>query len=204
VKIYQVNLDDRLGRHFDPIPGDAEIVTKHFLVVHPKDADRSVSIDLPGWLNNPNCSGILYVKGVPNAGLSKEQAREIERENKQRVHFLSYSIGDRDDLEGALGKRFSHFFEEVENQDNINWELIDEPWPENLLALYLLAKTLASLNSDDANLLIANKDGWTPLWREAKKEYCLRASYDLDYAALDVDNASNVAGSLMSCFEGLS
>lgn len=194
VKIYQINLDDdRLGRNFDPLPEAIEAATPYLLIVHPGDADRSISIDLPEWLSDSNCSSILYVKGVPRAGLSSEDVRRIEAETHQRVHFLSYAIGARTDLTGELGDFFSRFFDAVESQDKVDWTMIEEPTPENLLAIYFLTKAITCSNLEGAKMLLAERPRWLKVWQAAETEYYLRSSRKLGYEDLSAENAVGVA-----------
>lgn len=199
MKICQVNLDDRLGRYFEPLESALESSMRYFLIVHPQDVHKSVSRELVEWLEDPNCGGILYVKGKRRAGLSRAAAQTIEDHNNQRVHFLSYAVGDHDDIVGDLVIRFSRFFKEVETEDKIDWRLIDEPWPENLFAIYLLAKALSILDPDEVQTLMAQKGLWANMWEAARREYRLSTSRELAHEDLNAVNASQVA-SQVKCF----
>jgi hypothetical protein len=132
-------------------------------------------------------------EGVPRAGLSREEARRIEAETHQRVHFLSYSIDSRTDLTGLLGERFVRFFDMIESQDQVDWQMIDEPKPENLLALYFLARAITCSNSRDAKMLLAERPRWLCVWQEAEIESHLRGSREWLYEDLSAGNAAAVA-----------
>lgn len=203
MKIYQINLNDRLGRYFEHLPEVLKAATPYLLLVHPKETARSVAMDLPDWLNDPNCRGVLYVRGMAYAGLSREEVKRIEGDNNQRVHFLSYAVEDGHDLIGNLRSRFARFFEKVASEDAIDWRLIDEPWPESLVAVYLLAKALSTVDSPGAKALLAEEERWIRVWQTAKKEYLLRTSDELIAEALNVDNAAAVAQRIRAYLEEL-
>lgn len=204
MRICQVKLNDRLGCPFEPLE-DALAASAHYLlIVHPPDVRKSVSLNLPEWLEDPNCRGVLYISGIPRAGLSREDATTIERENNQRVHFLSYSVGeDRNDLKGDLRIRFARFFTEVEIEDRIDWELIDEPWPENLFAIYLLATALFILSPEEVQVLMAQKERWVRVWQAARREYRLSTTRELTYEGLNAGNASQMAREAKNCMTKL-
>src|SRR5262245_17106265 len=116
-------IDNRLNRvvTFDDLPARG----MHLLVVHPNDPDMWVESELSARLSDPNCSGVLLVKGIPRSGLSKEKFTELKKEHGERFHACAWAIGTADErtrLSGDLETRLRNFFKKVRSTDRIDWE----------------------------------------------------------------------------------
>ncbi len=124
MKIYQINLnnDRRIGTTVTSLP---EMPSEdYFLVVHPDRPQESVNEDLPQFLKDNCCKGILYVKGIGYAGVNIENVRQIEGDTDHRVHFYSKALGSGDAEDEQ--NRFQKFFKEIRrSKGTVNWEILD-------------------------------------------------------------------------------
>lgn len=203
MKIYG-EIDRRLGAvvTFDqPAAGE-----NYLLVIHPNDADEWVKEELPERLSDERCRGVLLVKGVPAAGLSGDHLTRLKTQYGPRFHASACAVGTEHEstrLSGHSETRFRNFFEHARAADDLpDWSILDPRWPENLLAAYLLAKTLAS-DAGEADVIEGRAEDWEPVWREARREYTLLRQDDLPRGRLDRRTARDVVARLGSHLQAL-
>lgn len=184
MKIYGVSrLDVLLRLKCECEEWDANYMEKdpYIVVVHFLDEKNSINDILPEWMDDFSCKGVLYFKGVSYAGISKEKADSFNKKYQNKVHFLTYRI-PTSGISGYLEKKFAEFFKIVKRENRVDWSIIDQPIPENLLAAYLLLTALKQLgNSAAVERIIEQKEVWEPIFCEALEEIQLLGDYFLEY-----------------------
>lgn len=154
---YQLKLDERLGRNLDSgngfkdkWGGVASLQKPFLLICHMNDPAneekaRKILSDFDG-ARQLGCY-FLFVKGSAYGGLDRKAALAIQEEYHPQVHFLSYAVSEPNGKDIApIKDKWDEFFRRVEENDEVDWDLIDSDWPENLVALYLLA---CAVENDD-------------------------------------------------------
>jgi len=150
MKCYQVNLDkdDRLGKrlasgeglmdsnHSSPIQ-DNFLLVYHLNTANAENARGVLEKDFTK-ARQAGCY-FLFVKGSTYGGLNREDALAIQEEYHPQVHFLSYAVSKSGGEITPIKDKWKEFFRRVEEDNQVNWDLIDSDWPENLVALYMLA-----------------------------------------------------------------
>jgi hypothetical protein len=189
-------IDNRLDRvvTFDDLPDSGT----YLLVVHPNDPDSWVDSELSDRLSDPNCGGILLVKGVPRSGLSRDQFAELKKKYDVRFHACAWAIGTADEhtrLSGDLETLFRNFFETVRSADRIDWEVLEPRCPVMLLAGYLLAKVLGT-DFEEAELVHNRRTEWATIWEGARREYELLTDQNLPHLDLNRVTAHDVTKSI--------
>lgn len=186
-------IDTRL----DPVVKfDSEVAdSPYLLVAHPNNTERWIEDELPQRLNHVYCCGILLVKGVPRAGIGEERFQSLKDLYGSRFHISARAVGTAQEdtrLSGARAAQFARFFQYAREKDVLDWSILDPPWPESVLAVYLLAKVM-SANTEACGVIANRRDEWEPIWEEAKREYKSLTHEALNCASLDGDTAEGVA-----------
>lgn len=189
-------IDNRLNRvvTFDNLPARG----RYLLVVHPNDLDSWLESELSEKLSDPNCGGVLLVKGVPRSGLSPEKFAELKEGHGERFHACAWAIGtaeERTRLSGDLETRFRNFFKTVRSADRIDWEVLEPRRPVMLLAGYLLAKVMAT-DCAEAELVHNRRAEWVTIWDGAHREYELLTGRSFPHFELDRATAASLAKSI--------
>ncbi len=179
-------------------PADGE---NYLLVVHPNDADEWVKEELPERLSDERCRGVLLVKGVPAAGLSRDQLARLKAQYGARFHASACAVGTEHEstlLSGDSEARFRNFFRHARAADDLpDWSILDPRWPDNLLATYLLARALAS-GTVEADVIEGRAADLGPVWQGARREYMLLCGDELPQDRLDRRTARDVVAQLGS------
>ena len=175
MQILQHNMDGRL-----PVLGRAIAYENrqddedYFLIVHPRDQTEYKS-EIKNFCETQtqedHCKGILFVKGTPYANLGKKAADELQCQYNGKVHFLSYAVAHRRDLPPGYEDRFNDFFHKIENENIIDWDLIDPTYPESIVAALLLLH---------AAPLCSEPEKRKNIWESAVAEYNSRSKEKLD------------------------
>jgi len=187
-------IDERLDDvvSFDDSPAQE----KYLLVVHPNDIEEWIEQELSERLKDSNCRGVLWVKGVPRAGIGNEEFAWLKKQYGDRFHASACAVGtvyESTKLSGDLKARFSNFFQHVRRSvDKIDWSILDPQWPDNLFSAYLLAKVM-STNTKEADLIESQAADWEMVWESAKKEHELLTGNSLAPSRLDKSTAQDVA-----------
>jgi hypothetical protein len=115
---------------------------------------------------------------VAYAGLKPSTlANQVEERAPGRIHIVSYGVGSAEP--GSLFERrlrgFTEAVAELRPGSRIPWELLEPAsWPENLVSIYLLLKSLA-LSPPDRRSQIADvwhRQAWRGrVWAAALDEY---------------------------------
>ena len=174
--ICSYNLDNRLGcqfrNTFNPLskwssPPDKDF----FFVVHPDYRVTTYEEYICTTLQNGHCKGILFVSGSARCGLCLERANALKNKYDGKVHFLSYAVAQRSDLPPVYEERFKEFFSKIENENIIDWGLIDPTYPESIVAALLLLQ---------AAPFCSEPENWQNIWKNAVKEYNSLSDKNLD------------------------
>ena len=168
------------------------------LVIHPNDTERWIADELSERLKPPNCRGVLLVKGVARAGISEEQFSKLKSLYGNRFHISARAVGTTHEdtkLSGAQASRFARFFRQARSRDLLDWNILDPPWPESLVAVYLLAKVM-SVSPEAARVLEGRRAQWGPIWQEANREYKTLIRQSLKSSLLDSGSANDVAAQI--------
>lgn len=184
MKVFFKNVEERhLGRVAYPGgPNDSDVRAEPwFWVVHPADSAKDFLTDIEYRAAVKNCidrgGGILFLKGTRFAGMDTEaDAEALEIEYEQRIHCLRVACSEHSP---KIVERIHRFLREIEERGpghHIPWEKVEPPpWPESMVAVYLLLKTIEA-SPEDADKI---RDAWNDLdptwrqnlWTEAWREY---------------------------------
>jgi hypothetical protein len=193
MRICREGLDDRLASvvKFEPfIAGES-----YLWVIHPNDTKRWINDELPERLSDVHCRGILLVKGVPRAGISEELFLSLKNQYGTRFHISAQAVGTTQEdsrLTRLNAARFARFFEHARSRDVLNWDILDPPWPQSLVAAYLLARVM-SADLQTGVAIEGNRTDWEPIWIEAGKEYTALTGHTMTSARLDNTTAAEIA-----------
>lgn len=184
MKIFFKNIEPRhLGKLSYPDgPDNAVMFGEPWLwVVHPPSSAKEFLIDVDYERAVKNCidrgGGILFLKGTRLAGLdNEEEAVFLENQYNQRIHCLRVACSQNSP---KIVERVNRFLKEIEvliPGQSIPWEKVEPaPWPESLVAIYLLLKALESSPKDAEKIRSAWDEldlTWRQhLWAEAWREY---------------------------------
>lgn len=167
----------------------------YLLVIHPHDVERWIEDELPARINHIHCRGILVVKGVPQAGISDGQYQRLKELFGSRLHVSARAVGTAQEdtrLSGARAARFGKFFQYARSKDVLDWNILDPPWPESIVAVYLLARVM-SADARARKVIENRRPEWELIWEEAKREYKSLTQRALNYPSLDSDTAEKIA-----------
>jgi len=178
---YQMYLgDNRLGRDFlrgEKFKGESTHLQEQFLLVyHMNEPSANLALEilqedyLFAGARRSGCY-FLFVKGKPYGGIGREDALAIQREYHPQVHFLSYGVSPDGGEIAPLRTRWNEFFRQVEQENNVDWDLIDRDWPENLVATYLLARAMEVMDSSSQKRLLEQENVWLPVFGKANDEF---------------------------------
>lgn len=191
MKIYFNNVGEQhLGNLGYPEgPDNATVRTEPwFWVVHPEGNAKQFLADAEYGPAAQNCldrgGGILFLKGTRLAGLNNEEAAALESQRDQRVHCLRVACSKNSP---KIVERVRRFLQEIESMgpgQYIPWEKVEPaPWPESLVAIYLLLKAIEA-SPEDANKIRSAWSDLDPTWRQnlwadAWREYSEERSLNL-------------------------
>lgn len=189
-------IDHRLDSVVKFDPDSAE--TPYLLVIHPTNTQRWIKDELPERINHSYCRGILLVKGVPRAGIGEEEFQKLKDVYGSRFHISARAVGTEQEdsrLSGVSAARFRKFFQNVRTKDVLDWNILDPPWPESLVAVYLLAKVMSN-NAQAAELIENARSDWEPIWEEAKSEFESLADNLMTHARLERNTAAEITNQI--------
>jgi hypothetical protein len=171
----------------------------YLLVVHPNDSDEWIQDELPVKLSDPNCRGVMLVKGVPRSGLTPAELVKLNRQYGDRFYACARPVGTASEptrLTGEPRERFKAFFQHVRDSvDKIDWSMVEPAWSVNLISTYLLARVLATDNQA-AGIISDHEATWTMIWEDARKEYELLTGVSLPHSRLNTITARDLAEKL--------
>jgi hypothetical protein len=185
-------IDHRLDSvvKFDSISAE----THYLLVVHPNNTQRWIEDELPERITHPYCRGILLVKGVPRAGIGDEEFERLKDLYGSRFHISARAVGTEQEdtrLSDVHAARFARFFQYARSKDVLDWNILDPPWPESVVAVYLLARVM-STDAQAAELIENARNDWEPIWEEAKREFESLTGDTMTHARLARNNSAEI------------
>jgi len=192
-----------------------------FWVVHPGVDPRTFMEDGQHEARVQAClkfgGSILFGSKAARCGLTEEAATLIEKDAQGHIHVLRVS------LSSAIEERLRKFLEEVRGLPagaKIPWHTLEpDPWPPNLVAIYLFMKALQLTAPEQRNPI---RDGWRrmpdewkrSLWESARREFRertgnpigepkgqeARPSADLGDGDEDLDNPEKIERAVTAIF----
>jgi hypothetical protein len=123
--------------------------------------------------------GILFISGYPYGGFDDEdEAKEFEQdpEKRGRVHCLRVACSSKSKKVQERLYKFLDGVGSIKGWEEIQWDKAEPaPWPENLVAIYLLLKAIEFSPKDAQNI----RDAWglmdsswrRQVWVNAWSEY---------------------------------
>ncbi|HEX8087922.1 MAG TPA: hypothetical protein VF762_03670 [Blastocatellia bacterium] len=119
--------------------------------------------------------GILFISASPYGGFDDEdEAKEFEQdtEKRGRIHCLRVACSSKSKKVQERLYKFLDLMGELEAWAEIPWEKAEpDPWPENLVAIYLLLKAI-ELSPRDAQSI---RDAWDRMDNSWRKQVWVNA-----------------------------
>lgn len=176
-----------IGNHLPSLiypdsPTDVKSISGSWLwVVHPAKSAKSFLDDKFYGPNATECldrgGAILFIKGTRYAGMGSEaEAVALERKHTNRIHCLRVAC---DGSSPKVIERIRVFLEKIARispHEPIPWKEVEPaPWPENLVAIYLVLLAMKAAPNDAEKI----RAGWNELdsawrqrlWENAWEEY---------------------------------